>query len=301
MHRGFKVVAFIPSGRERTMSLLTKYLAREQRRGILDGLQIWVNTKDKDDLKYFDYLAGVYPWVELKPPIGAWLDPKQLNTGKFYVHTQDTDTIYIRFDDDIIYLHEDALTNLLDFRLNNRDYFLIFATIWNNAIISYLQQQAGHIDESVGVVKEAFCMDPVGWASPEFGEHVHRILLKHIHEDTVKDLYIDHYPLKNAHRFSISCFAFFGAHMKGLVSDNPNVPPMPYGDEEVWLTEVIPRHYGWRSIVTGNTLVSHFTFFTQREHILKTDILDQYIEVSYSKAQSDYYEGLEKAMEGPGA
>lgn len=291
MYDGFKVVAVIPAGRQRTMSLLMKYLDLEHRKGILDGCQIWVNTLEESDLRWLHNLPKAYDWVECIEPIGDWEEPKQRNTGKFYAHTVEHDTIYVRFDDDIIYFEEDALKNLLEFRRKNPQYFVIFAQIWNNAIISYLQQQAGHIDESAGVVLEPYCMDPVGWDSPAFGVHVHEVLLGHIENGTVRDLFVEPYPLDNAHRFSVSCFAFYGKHMDRLINPRHNpVPGMPQGDEEVWLTEIIPRHFGWRNVIAGNAVVSHFTFFTQREAILKTDILERYVDVSIRRHSAGYYD-----------
>lgn len=296
MIAGYKVVAVIPAGRKRTMSLLMKYLAREQRSGLLDGCQVWENTKDMDDLHWLRKLPMSYPWVEVKEPIGGWVEPKQRNTGKFYIHTMDRDTIYVRFDDDILYLHEDALNNLLKWHINHPDFFLVFPQIWNNAIISWLQMRAGHISPERGVVDGPYCMDPIGWGDPSFGEHAHRTLLEHIYADTVEDLYINDYELKEVARFSISCFSFFGSRMDDWnrkdPAHRPNLPPN--GDEEIWLTENIPSDLGWRNVVIGNSIVSHFTFFTQQAHILSTDILDHYRHIADSKTQADYYDQLAK-------
>lgn len=290
MIQGYRVVAVIPAGRERTMSLLMKYLDREHRSGLLDEVQVWTNTRDERDLAYLESLSSAYGFVDLKPPASDWLEPKQRNTGTFYQYTRDHGTIYVRFDDDIVYLHEDALRNLLEFRLKHQEYFLVFPTIWNNAVVSWIEQhKVGAIDESHGTTYEPYCMDPIGWGSPEFGEHVHRILLGHIEKDTVPELYFDRWELKDAHRFSISSFAFFGRVIDELW---PPLPEMPDGDEEIWFTELLPRRYGWLNVVMGSAVVSHFTFYTQRAHILKTDILDQYRDVAFRKHSQGYYAGL---------
>ena len=48
---------------------------------------------------------------------GHWFTQKQVNM--FYEKLVDEDTIYIKIDDDICWMHEDAIKNLIEFRKNN--------------------------------------------------------------------------------------------------------------------------------------------------------------------------------------
>lgn len=299
MFEGHKVVAVIPAGRRKTMSLLLKYLDLEYQKGILDGVQLWMNTDVASDWKWLEAQKNVYVTPTYLPPeLGPFRTPKQLNTGYFYTQTVDPGTIYVRFDDDIIYLHEDALKNLLTRRVELRDVFLVFPTIWNNAIISYYAQEAGSIDESHGRVSEPYCMDPVGWERPDYGEHVHRVLLEHIEAGSVPRLYFPDQWL-DFHRFSISSFAFFGEDFAkfplgpGLMY----VPHEPLPDEEIWLTEKYVREIGARNILLGNAIISHYTFFTQRPHIDQTNVLDLYRDVAKRAHAANYYDRLRQADE----
>ena len=46
MYRDYKVVAFIPAGRKKTMSMLLKYL--EMNKGVIDKVQVWYNPSPTD-------------------------------------------------------------------------------------------------------------------------------------------------------------------------------------------------------------------------------------------------------------
>ena len=295
MFEGHRVVPIIPAGRALTMSILIDHLRRN--RPLVDEVQVWLNTDDDqtDDRNWLLSLPRLLPdFVTLKehPNPDRVLRPKQLNTGQFYQYTQDPDTIYVRFDDDIVYLAPNYFENLLRFRLDNPQYLLVFGDIWNNAVVSWVHQDLGHIDREHGIVQSPYCMDLVGWQSSEFAEYIHRLLLGHIGEWTVGSLAYDRYELTDAHRFSISNFCFFG---KDCVEWGG---PTPEDDEEIFLTEHYPRDKGKLNAICGSALVSHFSFFAQRPHLLTTDILDQYREIASQMLSKDYYRLLGVASSG---
>lgn len=290
-YRGHKVVAVTPAGRERVMSILLDNLSRF--RHIIDEYQVWFNADEDqvEDRKWLRSLPETYDWVRLVELKGKRLKPKQMNTGKFYTNTIDEDTIYIRFDDDIVYIDDNFFYNILDFRIDNPDYFLVFANIWNNAILSYIHQQIGNIPDQP-VVKDAYCMDPVAWESGSFAESIHEILIEHIENDTTSELFFGKTELIDAKRFSISCFAFFGkdfAKFDGIVGYKDG--ELLY-DEEIWLTEVHTVTEDLLSVICGSALVAHYSFFSQRPYLDKTDILEEYKRIGRSKLSESYYDQL---------
>lgn len=285
MIRDYRIEVFIPAGRELTMSILMNHLFRNK--NVVDKVQIWQNTDDhqESDRKYIYSLPEIYgDWVEVIERKGKPLEPKQLNTGTFYKHTVDPGTIYFRFDDDIVFIDEDYFTNMVGYRLDHPEYFLVFGNIWNNAIVSYIQQHKGRIDDSCGVVQSPFCMDQVGWMSPTFAEHIHKILLEHIKNGTTRELYFDDYVLDSDGRFSVSNFCYFGKDFAKFKGD------LKGAEEEQWLTEVYPPKVKRQNVICGTGLVSHFSFFAQRPHLLNnTDILDQYRKIGQQMLSDSYY------------
>lgn len=284
------VVAWTPYGRRETVSVLVEYVRREHERGIVDEWWLCLNT-DPDqvaDRFYAHELAHRYPWIRLvERPAGVpVLHPKQRNTGYFYREMTDPETVYVRLDDDIIYIHEDAISRLVTHRLEAESGVASFPVMWNNSIVSWFAQQAGVIpafgDESPGLgmghyvwpkVGGPYCMDPVGWADGRFGVALHRLLLSWLDEGTpeMAFLYQD-YQLPVGMQFSVSTFASLGRMYAGLATPGVLVPD----EEESWHTVHEPRRIGQPNVIVGNALVSHYTFFPQGPIIRATDILDRY-------------------------
>lgn len=267
----------------------------------IDQVQIWMNTGEgqEEDEKWLRELPSVWDKCVLREfPLPDRLRPIQLNTGEFYAYTQEPGTLYFRFDDDIVFIDDHYFENMVRFRLDHPDFFLIFGNIWNNATLSYIHQQAGNIDKDHGVVESPYCMDLVGWQSPGFAEHVHRILLAEIEDGTTSSLYFDRYDLNDQNaqggtRFSISNFVFRGEDMA------VHRPPVGYAgpgqDEEKWLTGEGLVRDRLVNTICGFGLVSHYSFFNQRPHLDQTDVLERYADIAKRKLSERYYQLLEGA------
>lgn len=276
---GKRVVAFTPYGRELTISLLKDYMVRDHERGIVDEWWLLMNTDpyQTDDVAYAKKLARKHKWIKMiERPVDPPLHPKQLNTGTFYRYMTDEDTVFVRFDDDIVYVEENAIERLASARIHKKHPFIIFPVIWNNAIVSYYLQQFGIIPLDYGVVKSAHCVDPVGWADWVFAEHIHHHLIDKVLSNNVEELFLHHdIQLPLAQQFSVSCFAQDGAEY-AKVGDIKS-------EEESWHTIEKPYETERNNLILSNSLVSHFSFFHQREPLLKTDVLQLYRQIADDK------------------
>lgn len=277
-----RVVCWTPFGREATVSLLVKYLERDVRRGIVDEYIIYMNTDDdqESDRAYGYALAEQHDWIRVIERPERYPGPKQRSTGFFYRYATDPDTVYLRFDDDIIYIHESAIENLVRRRLQTPDPVAIFATTWNNAIVSWFAQQAGVIPLDYGVVTGPYCMAPMGWANGRFAVRIHELLLEKAEQGRAEDLFLyQDFPIQNPEtgapgmQFSVSCFASLGSMYAGL-PDGPGV--LVPDEEENWHTVHRPQVIGQPNVLVGNALVSHYTFSPQGPIVRATNILDRY-------------------------
>jgi hypothetical protein len=274
---GKRVVAWVPYGRARTVSILFEYLRRDHDRGVVDEVWLCLNTDPDqvDDLRYAYTLAKTHPFVRIKDrPVGMpRLHPKQRNTGYFVRYMTDEDTVFIRFDDDIVYVHEDAVERLGRHKTQTPESVCSFALIWNNSIVSWFLQQAGIIPMDYGHVGGPYCMDSVGWASGQFAVKIHRLLLDHIDAGTTERVFLyQDFPLKVGMQFSVSCFAALGKYYAGLRTPGVLEPD----EEESWHTVHEPRRIGQPNMIVGNALVSHYTFFPQQSAVNASDVLDRY-------------------------
>lgn len=282
MINGKRVIAWTPYGRRRTYALLIAYLRRDVERGLIDEVWAYMNTDptgQEDDIAYAHELAERHPaWFHLKhrpDGIPRHPGPKQRNTGYAYRYMTAPDTVYLRFDDDIVYVHEDAIANLVTRRLEMPHATAVFATTWNNAIVSWYAQQAGVIPRELGVLgAEPFCMDPIGWADGQFAVDIHHLLLEKAEAGRVEELYLyQDFPIKPGTQFSVSCFASLGSMYAGL-PDGPGV--LVPDEEEHWHTVHRPSVTEQPNILLGNAIVSHYTFFPQQPIVHASDVLDRY-------------------------
>jgi hypothetical protein len=267
-----KVVVFTPWGREITASILFKYIERDYVAGIVDEWHLWMNTDDDQlsDRRYGYGLAANHDWIKtFERPPGEVLKPKQMNTGRFYVYTQDPDTIYVRMDDDIVWIEPNAIKRLVKHRIDNPFPFIVFPIIWNNAVCSHYLQTFGKISKEWGEVGN-YCMDWNGWGNVQLAEGIHNQLLKAIEEDKIEDLFLHHsIQLPPGHQFSVSCFAQFGEEYRKVNGFLGN-------EEEGWHTMSKPYELSRPNVIIPNSLVSHFSFYHQREYLLQTDLLERY-------------------------
>jgi hypothetical protein len=280
---GRRVIAWTPYGRVRTYSILIKYLQRDVERGLVDEAWAYMNTDpqgQEDDIAYAHELAERFPWFHLKHrPAGVDLGnlPKQRYTGLAYREMTDRDTVYVRLDDDVIYLHEHAIENLVRARLDMPAPVAVFPIIFNNAICSHFLQACQKVPLEWGQVG-LYCMDPVGWASGPFAVKLHELLLERIEGGTVEDLYLyQDFPIQPGTQFSVSCFASLGS----MYADLPHGPGVLVPDEEESFHTVHqPVATGVPNILRGNAIVSHWSFFTQHPFLNGTDLLERYRELA---------------------
>lgn len=287
-HRGYKIVACIPAGRQRVLYPNLNHLRAQQ--GFVDEVQLWLNTPIHHDVEFIkaqesDYIK-VIPLDDEEPS----RKPIQRNTGRFYRHTAETGTIYIRLDDDIVWQHPQALRNLVDKRIDQPEPFVVFANIWNNAVCSALQWQAGNITLRPGLRLNVHCMDPLGWGDGPFAEGLHRRLLEDVDAGRAGSLYLPDFELRGEKnhpiRFSVSCFAWFGHDFW------PHVDDLWEREEEGWITGQVPKATGRFNLICGDALVSHYSFFKQRPHLDQTDILAEYVRLSEDALHDAYYDLL---------
>lgn len=277
---GRRVIAWTPYGRVRTYSILFKYLRRDFEEGILDEVWLYMNTDptgQEDDVAYAHQLAKEFPtWVKLKHrPDGIDLGqlPKQRYTGLAYREMTDPNAVYLRLDDDVVYLHENAVENLVRARLQMPAPTAVFPVIFNNAIVSHFLQACGKVPMEWGAV-QPYCMDPTGWANGPFAVKLHELLLDHIETGTVEDLYLyQDFPLQPGTQFSVSCFASLGSMYAGL-PDGPGV--LVPDEEESFHTIHHPLATGVPNILRGNAVVSHWSFFPQHAFLNGSNLLDRY-------------------------
>lgn len=260
---GHRLCLTIPAGRRRYMQVLVPQILRE---GGWDELQVWVNTCDPEDLAYLASLPSVDPRIRLVALPDGMTPQGSQTIHHFFANCMDPQTVYIRLDDDICFIEPGALARIARYRLASKQAFLVFPVIVNNAIISHVLQVLGRIRYDRYL--RALCMDPIGWKSPEFAERLHRSFLRMLAEGRIDQFKFPSRPIALS-RMSINCIAWLGEEFAKF---GGKVGP----DEEEWLSVVRPTQIGGHNLIFGDAIVSHFAFYTQREYLDRTDLLELY-------------------------
>lgn len=263
-----KVVLVTPAGRRRYMSLLTRYTARH--RDIIAEHQLWCNTTDEEDIRWMRELSERDGFFRVVEP--QWELQSAFSIAPFFRRCVEPDTIYIRLDDDIVYLAPDAIAEMIKFRVANPNYLLVFGNVINSSVITHILQRKGRVSTEKGIAGY-HCMDPIGWGDPKFAEWLHRWFLSvqsYNGSSTVKfPMWELMYAPHGGERVSINFISWLGSTFRsfgGIVAP----------DEEHDLNVDLPVRLGLTSAICGSAIAAHFAFYIQREYLDQTDILSLY-------------------------
>lgn len=266
-----------PAGRKRYVKILFKNLHREK--SSFDRWDVWVNTNVKSDVEYLRSLSFDYPWINLVELPGS-NNASNWNIHKFFPYAMDSQSVYVRLDDDVVWLESGFFDKLVEHRLRNVGPFLVYANIVNNAVISHIHQRNGLIEHPT--ICDYCCTDRVGWKCPLFAEKVHRHFIADLSRGRFEDWHgsFKRWVLWGYERVSINAVSWLGRDMAtigGLVDR----------DEEEFLSVTLPRRLGRPNEIFGGAVASHFAFYTQRSHMDSTDLLFLYSCLASLKSTSE--------------
>jgi hypothetical protein len=275
-YNGYKVVVVVPAGRKRYLELMFIQILHYKQCGVVDEYHLWKNTTNEADLTYMDGLQKEYPEFvkarECPIPVNG-----NLSIHSFFKECVEDNTIYIRFDDDVVLLDTvEAFKSFLDFRIQNRQYFMIYPVIINNAIMTHIMQRHGVVKLKKQTTYD--CMDGLGWADPEFAKELHDYVLAQ--PDLSNYRFGSNWLLLFNERVSINSLCWIGSDFKKLCDGNVG------SDEEVSLSVDMPKSMGLINCIYGNYCVVHYSFFTQRDVLDREGYLEKYRDVVVNNMKS---------------
>ena len=266
MYNNYKVVVNPAAGRRRYMQYLIPYIVDCP---YVDRYDIWINTHNGADIEFFKRIAENFSVVNL-----VW-QPDSLVNGNasinaFYKACIEPETIYFKLDDDIVWMEPGLIERMVEFRVDNPEYFLVSPLVINNSLSTYLLQLTGklHLDRYYN----AESGHPVLWKSGNFAGELHEwFITKYLRTGKWRELHLGK-KVMGMTRFSINAILWFGDEMKKFTGVVP-------GDDEEFMSCIYPTMQGIANAWNGDVIAAHFAFFTQREKLDKQGILEQYGEI----------------------
>lgn len=263
MFNNYKIVCNTAAGRRRYMQYLIPQVICSD---IVDRYDIWVNTTDKEDIAFFEMLAEKYSKIHL-----VWQPDNMVNgissINAFYRDCIEDQTIYIKLDDDIVWLAPNFFETIVRFRIDNPQYFVVSPLVINNAKTTYLFQILGKIKLTRYQRAESF--SKILWKSGKFALELHEWFINnYLKPQKWEALFCQDYPM-GITRFSINSIVWFGEEMKKFKGEVT-------GDDEEFMSCIKPTLEGKANCFCGSTLIAHFAFRSQRKALDKAGILEQY-------------------------
>lgn len=260
MYKNYKIISVTPAGRKRYLKILDFYLRKNK--NIIDKHIFWVNTKNQEDIDYMKYLVKKYPeFYELEylnqDSKETYNNYSVKNIHNFFKNCIDENTIYVRFDDDICFIDQNAIQNLIDCRIANPEFFIVYPLIINNCFMIDLLQQKNLSSNKHGVAGESRVGK--GWQDPLIGKNIHEEFLQNIIDNKIEIYNFGNHIIENFTPVSINSFCWFGKEFKKFQG---NV----HEDEELWLSHIKPSLIDKKNLICTSAVVSHFSFQSQNNY-----------------------------------
>lgn len=180
-------------------------------------------------------------------------------------YTQFRDDIFLKCDDDIVYVDEAGFSGFVEAIQKNRQYFIISGNVVNNGICAYLQQKNGQLPEKLGI----FECPPGGvcgslWESGEKAYQLHEFFV----ETGGNKIPLESPLVEWSYRNSINFIGWHGEQLRYMY--------LPKGDDEHMLTVEIPEFLNKKTAIYSDFMVAHLSFFPQEKSIKPSEIISLY-------------------------
>lgn len=272
-NKDYKIVIVTPAGREKYLSIFKKHIYRKMEEGLVDGWQLWQNTVKPEDIAYLESMEKENPKVKrffVEGITNKYNFCDTLKSYMFFRNTHDDDTIYIRFDDDIVWIEEDGIKKIAQARIDHPDAFVIYPNIINSTIISTWHQDIGALSLEAGKCNREY-LDVFAYTDSKLIDHIHNTFKKRYAEGSLTAYYLPSRYFTDYQKFSICSIAWWG---------KDHVTPTEL--EEAQMGYELPEKFQRPVYFVGDALMVHYSYHTQRDYLesCKPEQLEFYKEIT---------------------
>jgi glycosyltransferase involved in cell wall biosynthesis len=308
-----KLIVVTFAGRKKYMEILFPYIEKYKQH--ITEYHLYLATKNEEDIQYMvDFYNKNQDFVKIIRLENQENFNKALVWNLAYKNCQEEDTIYLKIDDDVVYVDDNLFTNFIDFRRAS-DAPLVYPHIINNIISSPLLQKKGilelptnwdynsmvvntwknTIDRIEGTIKslrgvfpsdyvvtnvldqkEILC--PVSWGNPHYSRECHLSFLEVLKSKGINSLYTEDIVLSNYDPMSIQCCSWIGRDLKKYTTNFGDVG----SEDEPWMSVYLPLWLENPNVIFGKSVVSHFSSYNQENFLIESGILEEYKSSSLS-------------------
>jgi len=326
-----RVHAIVYYGRREYMEILNPYLERDLKRngGVLDTVQFALVKYTHDDLRYLGPLVARNRGSYIVPMIdgGGW--------DVIWRLASEPKAIYVKIDDDIVYIADGAIAELVREKLRGR-FLFVSANVVNHGILSAVHQELAQLrwlakptaadSEKQGIpfppwhfrgdvildprfrIEHTFYSDCI-WRRWDCAALAHEVLLHRLADGTscafdfgMYDLHAHGYGtmsdgLGRSIDWNTNFFAFATEDFSDINWDGVS------NDDEAEMSTKHPRRRNEHAAALGRALVSHFTFSSQEKGLRQnTSLVARYLALARPLILRNaklFYEGVEQPRPPP--
>lgn len=243
---GKKIIVVIPSGRKQYLEILLPHIVNQTK--YIDEIHFWLNTTNPKDIDYIKDIQKsnnrLYKIIYSKIPINY-----ASSIYHFWYEACDSNTIYIRFDDDICWIDKNFIINLVECRLLNLKPLLIFPIIVNN-------------DMNYGLVSKFGSDYYHHWYYyPEYGAQSHGLFFNWLKREYSNNFNFGNIKVPLERTLNINSICWIGEDIQKINFKTTS--------EEVEISHIIPNRLNRPHLICGSSVCCHFSFTSQREYIHK--------------------------------
>lgn len=301
-----KTIAVTFAGRKRYMEILFEYI--ERYKSNIDEYHLYMATVNQEDIDYMEEFQRKNQDFVKIIRLESYENFDRADVWNLcYRNCQDEDSIYIKIDDDIVYIDENLFSSFIEFRKKSKAP-LVFPHIINNIIsspileefglvqlpgfnkdikvyhtwkntikrirdeISLLKNNISHDFVATNLVSQNEILCPVVWGDPRYSMEIHNTFISKLSEDSIDRLYTENLPLVNFEPMSIQCCSWIGRDFKNYVNNLGIVGK----EDEPWMAVYLPIWLDSPNEIFGESVVSHFSSYNQETYLIEHGILEKY-------------------------
>lgn len=159
------VVGLVFYGRREYVEILDYYLQRNLKHngGLLDEIVLSVNTDNSEDLEYLEMLLSKRPGYTKHTPSGGY----SRYQGQWEAALESRENIYIKIDDDIVFIEDNAIPAIVKRLLDEPYLFAVSANVVNNPALSWVHFSMGLYHPYLPEIEKPAKVPPKSWRASD--------------------------------------------------------------------------------------------------------------------------------------
>jgi hypothetical protein len=260
----YKKICVVTNGSDHMfLQSMVWHLVAQKRRNDFDEWIIFKTRNDANDDRYLDIVRGIHHWITVEDR-NVQAD-RSLDIAR---STTRADTIYVKLDQNVVWLEDGFVRKLVEARIGNPEPFLVMPNIVNHGYVAFIYKRNGVFDAPLGY-------DDL---EPETAKRMHETFLADLEKNSISKWKraFDQYVKEDTGAVSLPAVAYFGADFADFVIDDGV-------DVDEYLTSVVPQRKERRVLFVGSPLCVNYSANDRQLAALNgTDIHKRYIASMYA-------------------